>query len=81
MLKVHPLPVPIAGPDTTVCEESAVQLRASDGNLFVWNPVPTLQHLYTANPTATPIVTTGYKVKVTNQFGCIWYELLKQIKK
>ncbi|MEO9022347.1 MAG: PKD domain-containing protein [Ginsengibacter sp.] len=71
---IHPLPVPDAHPDTTVCEGYPVSLRASDGNLFEWSPITAIQNPQTSNPIASPLQTTLYKVKVTNEFGCVAYD-------
>jgi len=68
---IHPLPVPAAAPDTTICLGGTVLLRSYDGVRFEWTAAPGLQNINTATPTATPAASTKYFVKVTNQFGCI----------
>ncbi len=71
---IHPLPIPAAAPNTTICTGTSVQLFAQDGNNFEWSPLTHLQNHLTATPIASPIATTKYYVKVTNQFGCIQYD-------
>jgi gliding motility-associated-like protein len=68
---IHPLPVPAAAPDTTICRGGSVILRSFDGVRYQWTASATLQDDTTATPTATPLFTTDYFVTVTNQFGCI----------
>ena len=68
---IHPLPVPAAGPDTTICLGGSVLLHSYDGVKYEWTAAAGLQNINTATPTATPAATTKYFVKVTNQFGCI----------
>ncbi len=71
---IRPIPVPNARPDTNICEGYPVQLHANDGNRFEWSPSTALQNPNTANPVASPLQTTLYKVKVTNQFGCVAFD-------
>jgi len=68
---IHPLPVPNAGPDTTICLGSSVRLRTTDGIQYQWEPATGLQLTNTSSPLVTPLQTTSYRVTVTNQFGCI----------
>ncbi len=71
---IRPLPVPAAAPNTTICTGSSITLNAYDGNLFEWTPTATLQNATSELPIASPLNTTKYKVKVTNQYGCIQYD-------
>jgi gliding motility-associated-like protein len=69
-LVINPLPVPNAGPSTTICLGSSIQLNAGDGVLYQWTPAATLSNASVANPVATPLAGTKYHVLVTNVFGC-----------
>lgn len=71
---IRPLPVPAAAPNTTICTGSSITLNAYDGNTFEWTPAATLQNPLSASPVASPLADTRYKVKVTNQYGCIQYD-------
>ncbi len=68
---IHPLPVPAAAPDTTICRGGFVQLRSFDGVIYQWAASASLQNINSATPRAIPVVTTNYSVAVTNQFGCV----------
>ena len=70
-LVIHPLPVPNAAPDTTICLGGKVLLRSYDGVVYSWSPFPSLQNINTANPLATPVATEKYYVTVTTQYGCV----------
>lgn len=70
-LAVHPKPVITLNPrQALVCEGSALQLSASGGSTYAWTPATGLDNPAAANPTASPLVTTTYKVSVTTQYGC-----------
>jgi gliding motility-associated-like protein len=69
-ITIHPLPVPNAAPDTLLCNGTPVRLHAADGVQYLWLPATGLNNNIISNPTATPIQTTLYTVKVTNGFGC-----------
>jgi gliding motility-associated-like protein len=74
---IRPLPIPAAAPNATVCEGGTVQLQAQDGVSYQWTPAATLQNPNTSAPVATPLSTTWYKVKVTNQFGCEQFDSVR----
>jgi len=64
-ITVKPLAVPQAGPDTYIClGQGSAQLSASGGNSYQWIPTTGLSNPNIANPVATPVVTTQYKVLV-----------------
>jgi gliding motility-associated-like protein len=59
-------------PDVSICPGNSTVLFASgpNGNTYNWTPSGTLTGASTANPTATPAVTTTYTVTATNSLGC-----------
>ena len=59
-----PPPVSISGP-TTICIGNKAQLIASGGVSYQWTPTVSLFLPYTANPSATPSVSTQYSVLIT----------------
>jgi gliding motility-associated-like protein len=71
LLYVYPLPVTDVKPDTAyICLGQPVQLIASGGVDYVWQPNPTLSVLNVSNPIATPTDTTVYYVRVYNIHQC-----------
>jgi len=49
-----------AGPNVAICEGSAVQLNASGGRNYSWEPATGLSNTSISNPVASPTVTTIY---------------------
>jgi gliding motility-associated-like protein len=72
-IKIHPLPVPNATPQTaTICEQTTLQLQAGDGIQYAWTPAQgIISGANSANPVVSPDNTTKYYVTVTNQFNCV----------
>lgn len=50
----------------TICEGKSIQLAASGGTEYLWQPANGLSDSKSANPVASPTETTTYTVKVTN---------------
>ncbi|MEO6675601.1 MAG: PKD domain-containing protein, partial [Ginsengibacter sp.] len=73
------LPVISITNDTSVCDNTPVQLFASGGTAYLWTPFSNLNNPATNNPIATPSSTTSYQVKVTNAAGCSNTDSLKII--
>ncbi len=67
---VNPIPVAVAGPDTSICGGESVTLTASGGVNYSWSPTSGLSDPNIANPVATPSDTTIYTVTVTDNAGC-----------
>ncbi len=63
-------PVAFAGPDSTVCAGTPVQLNGTGAAIYQWSPALGLDDSTLANPTATPIDTTDYHLTVTDSNGC-----------
>lgn len=56
----------------TMCQGSSVNLVASGGTSYQWQPATALSNTTVANPTANPTSTTIYSVTVTNTVtGCV----------
>lgn len=53
-----------------ICEGNSLLLSASGGVKYVWTPSLGLSDTSSANPSASPVDTTIYKVVVTNTYGC-----------
>ena len=60
----------VVGPDQLICKGTTAQLHASGGTSYSWSPSNSLSNANSANPKATPDVTTTYKVIVSDDFGC-----------
>lgn len=70
-LTVHALPVIQLSPtQPKVCLGNNIQLTATGGNTYQWSPASGLSDAQIGNPFASPLVTTKYRVLVTNQYGC-----------
>jgi gliding motility-associated-like protein len=54
---------------TSICEGQSVQLEASGGTMYLWQPAKGLSDAQIANPVAKPTETTTYMVQVSNG-GC-----------
>lgn len=66
----YPLPTVSAGLDDAVCPGEGIVLNASGALTYLWDTHPTLSSLVIPNPTATPLVTTEYRVRGTDINGC-----------
>ncbi|TCD29278.1 gliding motility-associated C-terminal domain-containing protein [Pedobacter psychrodurus] len=53
----------------TICEGKPIQLEASGGSTYLWQPSKGLSDPQSANPIASPTETTTYTVQVSNN-GC-----------
>ena len=56
--------------DTATCVSVPVQLQASGGTAYVWQPAATLSNPNIYNPVATPLANTVYYVTVSNTENC-----------
>lgn len=63
-----------AGPDTSICSGTSVQLIITGGPTVVWQPTATLSCLNCANPVATPSADETYIVSTTDGNGCTDYD-------
>jgi gliding motility-associated-like protein len=52
-------------PDSTICNGQTVQLNASGGNSYLWQPSTGLTNPAIANPVASPSTTTIYTVNIS----------------
>ncbi|MEI7965751.1 MAG: PKD domain-containing protein [Chitinophagaceae bacterium] len=70
-LKVVPYPSANAGPDKQICYGNSVQLNATGGTLYSWNPIAFLNNSHIANPVAVnPTANVRYIVTVRDTLGC-----------
>jgi gliding motility-associated-like protein len=71
IVTVNPLPVVTVSPaDTTLCLGKTMPLAATGGTQYQWSPATGLDNPASANPIASPAVTTVYSVLVTDANGC-----------
>ncbi len=59
-----------AGPDSTICEGDTVQLYATGGVKYQWDPSPSLSDTTSAVSLAYPQEGTVYRVGITTAEGC-----------
>jgi gliding motility-associated-like protein len=67
----------MAGPDTTVCEGSPVQLAASNALTYSWSPSDYLSATDVPDPISTPLTSIVYAVEAVDGFGCIGYDTVR----
>ncbi|ALI97959.1 hypothetical protein DC20_01945 [Rufibacter tibetensis] len=67
---IKPLPVVKVGPNVTIGLDKSIVLRASGGVSYLWSPPTGLSDASSPTPTARPLETTTYTVKVTDAQGC-----------
>lgn len=70
IVKIVGPPAILASGDDAICYGKTAQLQASGGNAYAWSPPDGLSDAAIANPLASPVRTTKYTVKVTDQTGC-----------
>jgi gliding motility-associated-like protein len=70
-INVRPDPVVTFSPaQPVVCKGASVPLQASGGVTYEWLPATDLSDATIANPVASPVQTSSYKVKVADDLGC-----------
>lgn len=73
---VHPVPAVFTSGDTTIFPGEQVQLDASGGISYSWDPSSSLSCNDCSSPMASPGETTTYTVTVTNTNGCVTFDTL-----
>lgn len=68
---VHQLPDAYAGEDDTITTGSSLQLIATGGVQYYWDPSYGLDNPGIYHPIASPEETTNYVVEVTDIYGCV----------
>ena len=68
-VRVLPKVVAVAAESAPICAGGSTRLSASGGLYYKWSPSSGLDHDDVANPLASPVQTTTYYVKVSND-GC-----------
>lgn len=64
-------PIANAGPDTTICPNTVIQLQASGGLNYFWiEPASGFSNNSVSNPFVSPLDTTRYVVRVIDSLGC-----------
>ncbi|MFP4459091.1 MAG: gliding motility-associated C-terminal domain-containing protein [Candidatus Zixiibacteriota bacterium] len=78
LIFVSPVMTVDAGDNDTLCQSESIIIGGSPtaeggyGDLsYEWTPSVGLDDPYIANPDATPMVTTTYTVRVTDELGCM----------
>jgi gliding motility-associated-like protein len=68
------VPPPQAGLNNAtivICSGGSTQLTATGGTTYAWSPALGLSNIAIANPVASPLVDTRYRVRVTTAQGCV----------
>ncbi|MEQ1678915.1 MAG: PKD domain-containing protein, partial [Chitinophagaceae bacterium] len=53
-------------PPIDICTTKTIQLNASGGDIYVWQPIGSLDNPNISDPTASPAITTAYSVQITD---------------
>ncbi len=69
-IRAVPYPAIVASNDTAICYGDTAFLFASGGINYLWTPSSGLSSTTISNPIANPLVTTAYRVAVTDNLGC-----------
>jgi gliding motility-associated-like protein len=69
-LKVYPAAKLEISKNAEICAGQSVQLTASGGTSYSWEPRTGLSDAFIPNPVARPTETTRYKLTITNDAGC-----------
>jgi gliding motility-associated-like protein len=69
-IRVYPGTYLVADSGGTICEGEEIVLRAQGEGQFRWTPSSGLSDSTSPNPKAYPIITTYYRVMLTNRYGC-----------
>ncbi len=68
-LAVYPVPVArVTNANPFICYGEGVELQASGGTSYLWNPATGLSDPNISNPIASPTSTTTYEVRVSNGY-------------
>ena len=59
-----------AGTDTLICPGESVQLWATGGTFYLWQPDYNINNMNLSNPTVSPLQSTTYTVYLSNPAGC-----------
>jgi len=70
LIEVSDVRVTVSGP-RTVCIGEPVELIAEGASVYRWDPPTGLSDATIANPIATPLQTTTYRVIGEDRFGCV----------
>ena len=60
-----------SGLDTAICVGGSAQLSSNGGGTYNWTPGGSLDDPSSANPIATPLITTNYIVEIETPEGCL----------
>lgn len=61
----------VSASQVEVCKSDSVQLNAFGGVTYQWSPANGLSSSTASNPKASPMITTDYKVLITDAEGCV----------
>lgn len=74
-IRLHPVQNPSGGPDRYIEFGETTTLVASGGSgVFEWSPPDYLSCTVCEKPTARPLHTMHYQVKLTDQYNCSFYD-------
>jgi gliding motility-associated-like protein len=62
LITVHSPGIFAVNPPANICQNDSIQLLASGGDVYLWNP----GNLTVSNPVVSPLVTTTYSVRISD---------------
>jgi len=71
LLSAPPPSIQLSKSNDVTCSLGVSKLKATGGTKYSWSPVESLSNANSANPGASPAITTVYHVIVTTAQGCI----------
>ncbi len=78
---INPVAVITKSNDTTICNQTSVRIFAGGGTSYLWSPASSLDNPTSANPLASPVSTTLYKVAIKDANSCSYEDSVKIIVK
>ncbi|HXS55142.1 MAG TPA: LamG-like jellyroll fold domain-containing protein, partial [Hanamia sp.] len=76
-INIKPVPVITKSNDTTICNNTSVNMYAGGGNSYTWTPAVSLNNPASATPVASPVATTLYHVVITDAQACSYKDSIK----
>ncbi len=70
LVTVYPAAKGTVSKDTVIVSGASLTISASGGSSYYWTPAASLSSANSPDPTATPSVTTTYRVLITDSNGC-----------
>ncbi len=74
---INPVPLITKSNDTTICNQTSVQIFATGGNSYMWSPASSLNNAASNSPIASPLAATTYIVNIIDSYLCSFKDSVK----